>query len=190
MATAGSDRYVRSARLLHWLMAVGFIFMWSCGFAMTSLVADDSQLQEFLFGLHVSIGVTLLLLLVLRIAIRLFNRPPPLPSELAAWERVGSHLGHAGLYVLPAATIAVGWAESDFGGHGVHWFGLSMPKLFPTMETLWGFNLETVTAEIHEWLAYTMLALAVVHVAAVVKHRWIDGHDVLDRMMFGKRPSL
>ena len=62
MATAGSDRYVRSARLLHWLMAVGFIFMWSCGFAMTSLVADDSQLQEFLFGLHVSIGVTLLLL--------------------------------------------------------------------------------------------------------------------------------
>ncbi len=189
MVSDASQRYAFSARVLHWLMAVGFIFMWACGFAMTALVTDDSPLQEFLFGLHVSVGVTLLMLLALRIALRLFNTPPPLPQGLAKWERIGSHLGHAGLYVLPAAVIAVGWAETDFGGHGVHWFGVTMPKLFPTMETLWGFNLENVTAEMHELLAYAMLALAVVHVAAVVKHRWIDGHDVLDRMTFGKREA-
>ena len=51
------------------------------------------------------------------------------------------------------------------------------------METLWGLNLETTTAFLHKWIAYTMLALAVVHVAAVVKHR-IEGHDVLGRMTF------
>ena len=179
------ERYVLSARILHWLMAAGFIFMWACGYAMTSLVPDDSALEEFLFGLHISIGVTLLFLLVARIAVRLWNAPPSLPDALAPWEKIGSHLGHWGLYLLPVAIILIGWAETDFGGHGVKWFGLSMPKIFPTMETLWGLKLETITATIHLWLAYTMLALAVVHVAAVAKHRWIDGHDVLHRMTFG-----
>ena len=179
------ERYVLSARILHWLMAAGFIFMWACGYAMTSLVPDDSALEEFLFGLHISIGVTLLFLLVARITVRLWNAPPSLPDALASWEKIGSHLGHWGLYLLPVAIILIGWAETDFGGHGVKWFGLSMPKIFPTMETLWGLKLETITATIHQWLAYTMLTLAVVHVAAVAKHRWIDGHDVLHRMTFG-----
>lgn len=184
VADQPSARYTFLARVLHWVMAVGFLFMWVCGYAMTSLVAEDSALEEFLFGLHISIGVTLLGLLMVRLAVRLLQSPPPLPGGLARWERFGSHLGHWGLYVLPAAVIAVGWAETDFGGHGVSWFGLAMPKIFPTMESLWGLNLETTTALLHMWGAYTMLALAAVHVAAVVKHRWIDGHDVLHRMTF------
>ncbi len=178
------ERYVLTARVLHWLMAAGFAFMWACGYAMTSLVPDDSALQDFLFGIHISTGVTLLALLAIRIAVRRSNSPPPLPDGLAAWEKTASHLGHLGLYLLPAVVILIGWAETDFGGHGVKWFGLSMPKIFPTTEAFWGVNLESVTSTLHRWLAYTMLALAVVHVAAVLKHRWIDGHDVLHRMTF------
>lgn len=181
------ERYAFSARVLHWIMAAGFIFMWACGYAMTSLVADDSPLEELLFGLHISIGVTLLVLLVARIAVRFRNRPPALPDGLSKAEKIGSHLGHYGLYLLPAAVIAVGWAETDFGGHGVRWFGIAMPKVFPTLETFWGFNLETLTATLHQWGAYTMLVLALIHVAAVVKHKWVDGHDVLYRMTFGRR---
>ena len=180
-------RYALSARVLHWLMALGFAFMWLCGYAMTSLVAEDSLLEETLFDLHISIGVTLLALLVVRIAIRILIPPPPLPEFLTRWERSASHLGHLGLYVLPAATIAIGWMETDFGGHGVKWFGASMPKIFPTMETLFGLKLETATSTLHMWLAYTMLALAMIHVAAVAKHRWFDGHDVLSRMTFSLR---
>ena len=66
---------------------------------------------------------------------------------------------------------------------------VSMPKVFPTMETLFGFKLETATATLHMWLAYAMLGLAMVHVAAVVKHRWIDGHDVMYRMTFDLRKN-
>lgn len=180
------ERYVLSARVLHWVMAAGFIFMWACGYAMTSLVPDDSALQEFLFGLHISIGVTLLMLLAARIAVRLSNSPPPLPDALARWEKVSSHLGHLGLYLLPATVIIIGWAETDFGGHGVKWFGIAMPKIFPTMEVMAGFKLETVTANLHRWLAYTMLGLVVIHIAAVAKHRWLDGHDVLHRMTLSR----
>lgn len=177
------ERYSFFARVLHWLMAAGFLFMWVCGYVMTTLVVDDSALEEMLFFLHISLGVTLLILFCLRVAVRLALPTPEPLKALANWEKAMSHLGHLALYALPFTIIFIGWAESDFGGHGVTFFGLSMPKVFPTMETLWGFNLETTTANIHRWLAYTMLAVVVAHIAAVVKHR-VEGHDVLHRMTF------
>ena len=181
------ERYSVAARVLHWVMAVAFLFMWGCGYAMTTLVKEDSPLEEILFGLHISIGVTLLVLLFARIAMRFLTPPPPLPEGLSGFERTGAHLAHAGLYLLPAVVIAVGWAETDFGGHGVQWFGVALPKVFPTRDELFGLELEPVLADLHMWLAYTMLAIVAVHVAAVAKHRWVDKHDVLHRMTFGGR---
>ena len=175
------ERYHLSARLMHWLMAVGFVFMWGCGYTMTTLVAEDSPLEEFLFDLHISVGVTLLALLVARIAIRLVHAPPPLPDSIRGLERTAAHLGHAALYALPAMVIAVGWAETNFGGHAVQWFGAEMPKVFPES----GEALQDLSADVHKWLAYTMLAVAAGHVAAAFKHRWLDGHDVIRRMTFG-----
>lgn len=164
-------------------MAVGFLFMWACGYAMTSVVPEDSQIEEVLFGLHISVGVSLVFLLVLRVVLRLAS-PHPAPLEvLSKWERIGSQLGHLALYLLPALILAIGWAEVDFGGHGASWFGVAMPKIFPTVEVLWGINLEDLSERLHRWLAYTMLVVVVVHVAAVIKHR-MQGHDVLHRMMF------
>ena len=175
------ERYRLAARLMHWIMALGFVFMWGCGYAMTTLVEEDSPLEEFLFDLHISVGVTLLALLVLRIAIRLIHRPPPPPAAIRGVERRAAHLGHAALYVLPALVISAGWAETNLGGHAVEWFGVGMPMIFP--ET--GEALQELSEDVHMWLAYGMLAVAVGHVAAALKHRWIDGHDVIRRMTFG-----
>ncbi len=174
-------RYHLAARLMHWIMAVGFVFMWACGYAMTTLVEDDSPLEELLFDLHVSVGVTLLALLVARITIRLVHKPPPLPDAIRGVERKAAHLGHAALYALPALVIAAGWAETNFGGHAVQWFGVDMPRVFPEM----GEDLQDLSEDMHMWLAYTMLAVAVGHVAAAFKHRWVDGHDVIRRMAIG-----
>ena len=181
------DRYHFVARVIHWIMALGFIFMWCCGYAMTTLVEDDSALEELLYELHISTGVTLLFLLIARIAARLIYSVPPLPEVISRIERLGAHFGHAALYVLPLVVITIGWAEVDFGGHEVTWFGLALPDLLPTVETWRGFDVGDVTELLHMWLAYTMLGVAVVHVAAVVKHRWFDRHDVLHRMTFGKK---
>ena len=174
-------RYHWSARLIHWVMAVGFVFMWACGYTMTTLVAEDSPLEEFLFDLHISVGVTLLVLLVVRILIRLIYTPPPLPNSIRGLERRAAHLGHAALYALPALVIAAGWAETNFGGHAVQWFGVELPKVFP--ET--GESLQNLSETVHRWLAYGMLAAAVGHVAAAFKHNWIDGHDIIRRMTIG-----
>ena len=177
------DKYHLAARLLHWVMALGFVFMWGCGYAMTTLVEDDSPLEEWLFDLHISVGVTLFALLAVRIGVRMTHRPPPLPDSIRGIERTAAHLGHAALYALPALVIAAGWAETNFGGHAVQWFGVEMPRIFP--ET--GEALGDLAEDVHMWLAYTMLAVAAGHVAAAFKHRWFDGHDVIRRMTFGGR---
>ena len=175
------DRYHLAARMMRWLMALAFVFMWGCGYAMTTLVEEDSPLEEFLFDLHISVGVTLLALLVARIAIRLIHKPPALPDSIRGLERKAAHLGHAALYALPALVIAAGWAGTDFGGHAVQWFGVQMPRIFP--ET--GEALQDLSEDVHMWLAYGMLAVAAGHVLAAFKHRWLDGHDVIRRMTFG-----
>jgi cytochrome b561 len=180
--TMTDQKYVYSARVLHWLMAVGFLFMWGSGFIMTMETIEDTPLEENLFGLHISTGVMLVVLMIVRLAIRFANKPPALPDFMPAWEKLGSHLGHLGLYLLPIAVLTIGWAEVDFGGHGVKWFGIMMPKIFPTMEMYGGINLEETTEVLHRWLAYATFGLFVAHVLAVLKHRYLDGHDVLYRM--------
>ena len=91
-----------------------------------------------------------------RIAIRLAYRPLPLPDAIRGMERTAAHLGHAALYALPALVIAVGWAETNFGGHTVQWFGVGMPRVFP--ET--GEALQDLSADLHKRLARTMPAVA------------------------------
>ena len=177
------QRYHLFARLIHWIMALGFVFMWGCGYTMTTLVEEDSPLEEFLFDLHISVGVTLLALLALRIAVRLAYPPPPLPISIRRMERTAARLGHAALYALPALAMAVGWAEVNFGGHAVQWFGIEIPRVFS--ET--GEDLQDLSEDLHKWLAYTLLAVAAGHVAAAFKHQWFDGHDIIRRMTFGGR---
>ena len=170
-------RYAPAARVLHWLMAAGFIFMWACGYAMTTWVAEDSALEELLFDLHISIGVTLLGLMIVRVLVRVLNEPPPFLEAISLPERLGALFGHMALYLLPLLIIAAGWAETNLEGYAVRWFGYELPIVLVEWEP-WA---ETA-ADLHRWLAYTMLAVAAVHVAAVVKHRR-DGHDVLRRML-------
>ena len=182
-----NERYVLSARVIHWLVALGFLVMWCSGYSIAELVEEDSALEKFLFSAHFTAGVTLVALLALRIVIRLRNTPPPLPAELPELERFGARLGHLALYVLPVFVLTLGWASVNTGGHTVGWFGIPMPKVFPTLDGPVSEFFEELIEDLHAWLAYTMLGLAVVHIVAALKHRWFDGHDVLHRITFGGR---
>ena len=162
-------------------MAAGFVCMWACGYAMTTWAGEDMPLKEFLFDLHISIGATLAALLVLRIAIRLTCRPPKLPEGIRRLERHGAHLGHAALYAVPAMAICAGWAETNLGEHIVKWFGAGLPKVFPAVEA-WG----DFAQDAHIWLPFSMLIVAGGHVLAALKHRYMDGLDMIGRMTFGR----
>ena len=184
---AADARYHVVVRWLHWLMAACFVFMWASGYYMRNLMPDDSPAQEYLYDLHKSVGVTLIVLLVARLSARLLTRLPDLPSRLPAAERRAAKAGHWGLYALIALGVTTGWALTDFGGHGVVWFGVSMPQVFPIREQLFGVTLDPLASTIHAWLVYGLLALVAVHIAAVVKHRLKDRIDLLPRIAVWKQ---
>ena len=85
---------------------------------MQNVAGDDTPLEDLLRDLHISVGVTLGCLLILRIAIRILFKPPALPDGISPLEKRGAHLGHAALYALPAAVILVGWIGMNLAGHG------------------------------------------------------------------------
>lgn len=168
--------YGLSARSLHWLMALSFVSLFVSGAIMVEFDKNDSLRAAF-YAFHKSVGVTIIGLLLLRLAVRLTRGVPPDSPHLPRWERRAAHAGHWALYALMAATPVVGWAISDVYGYGVSLFGLPLPKLFPTRD-----GLGPLLSDLHTWLAYTFLALIGVHLLAVAKHRYLDRDCVMHRM--------
>ena len=171
------EKYPYPLRILHWLAVAGFTVLFITGPIMVDLDKTD-PLRADLFGLHKSFGVIAILLLIARLRVRLRATLPALPASLQDWETKLAHWGHRGLYTLMIVTPIVGWADSNFHGRPVKLFGIPLPKLFPTIE-----DIGTTPGLIHTVLAYTLLGLVAVHVAAVVKHRYFDKADVLRRMV-------
>jgi len=91
-------RYHLAARVLHWLMAVGFTFQWACGFVMTRFDID------LLYDFHISVGVSLLVLMMARTTVRLEFRPPSTSYILSRANARIARLGHLVRYVLPLVT--------------------------------------------------------------------------------------
>ena len=171
------EKYPAPLRVLHWAAFAAFTFLFVTGPIMVDLDKTD-PLRRDLFNLHKSVGVIAIILLAARLAVRLRSALPALPTSLQAWETQLAHWGHRGLYALMIATPLVGYADSNLHGRPVKFFGLDLPKLFPTVEGIGG-----TPGYVHTVLAYTLLGLVAVHVGAVVKHRYFDRADVLPRII-------
>lgn len=181
------SRYGAVAMTLHWVLAAAILFMLWLGLTMTSL--DETDPRTFpLFQLHKSIGLTILTLSVARLAWRLANPVPPLSATMPRWERVSARAVHVLFYVLMIAIPLLGWATVSSAALAVPttWFGLfewpHMPFLadLPRAEKR---MIERPLAGVHGALALSMLALALLHAAAALKHHFRDRDDVLKRML-------
>ncbi|MFM8331469.1 MAG: cytochrome b [Candidatus Methylumidiphilus sp.] len=171
------EKYPAPLRVLHWATFAAFLVLFITGPIMVDLDKTD-PLRRNLFDWHKSLGVIAALLLAVRLTLRLRSTLPALPDSLRRWEARLAHWGHYTLYALMAVTPIVGYAHSNLHGRPVKLFGLELPKLFPTVEHLGG-----PAGYVHTVLAYTLLGLIAVHVAAVLKHRYIDRADVLPRIV-------
>ena len=172
-----STHYTATAKALHWGIAVLIFGMLGLGFYMTGLDLSPTKLQ--LFSWHKWAGVTVFMLVVVRLAWRVTHRPPALPAHMPALERFAAHAGHHLLYVLMFAIPLTGWLMSSAKGFQTVWFGvLPLPDLL-TKDKALGNLLETV----HVVLNYTLIAVLLGHVGAALKHHFIDRDDVLTRML-------
>ncbi len=181
-----SSRYTGVAIALHWLLALLIVGSFSVGLYMQGLPFSPTRLK--LYNWHKWAGVTILALSALRLLWRLTHRPPvdpPLDSTrqppMPAWQRRAAHGAHAALYALFFLVPLAGWAYSSAAGFPIVVFGvLPLPDFVAPDRAL-----ADVLKQGHALLAFTLAGLVVLHVAAALKHHFIDHDGLLDRM----RPS-
>ena len=174
------SRYSKVAITLHWVMALMIIGNLLGGF-LNDFVPREGGQRALVMGLHMSFGLTIILLTVARLGWRLANPPPALPQYFTSGERVLAKAAHWGFYLAMLAMPFTGWALTNRNDRPLLYFGLfEVPK----------FGLDRLTArqfgEIHETLAWVMVALLALHVAGIIKHLVLDRDNLLPRMGVGQ----
>jgi cytochrome b561 len=170
-------RWGAIAQLLHWLIVVFIVAQFTLATLFEQLPAGAKKLT--LLSRHKSIGITILMLALVRLAWRWSNPTPTLPDTLKPYERALARLTHALLYVLLFAVPLSGWLMSSARGFPVSWFGfLQLPDLVPKNKVLYEALVTT-----HGILAWTLGIVATVHLVAALKHHFVLKDDVLRRML-------
>jgi cytochrome b561 len=185
------ERYTRAAMAFHWLIALGVVGLIVIGLVMTQL--HISQMTQFkLYQLHKSIGITVLMVVVLRLLWRIGHRPPALPATIPPLERKAAKGTHLVLYGLLFGMPLTGWAlvsASPLNIPTVLFGVLPWPHL-PVLPTLSDKEpVEAMLKLVHASGAWVLIALLVLHVGAALRHHFFLHDDVLRRMLPGRRRS-
>jgi cytochrome b561 len=176
------QRYDKLAISLHWLIALLVFAQIYLGWWMIEIPKHPPGARAAWFNLHKSIGLTIALLIVLRLAWRLRHPPPVLPASLPAWQARAAGINHFLLYAALLLQPLAGYLGSSFSGYPIKYFGITVPG--------WGWDapsLKELTSNIHLGLAWLITALVLLHVAAAVAH--LAKHDGVFQRMLPRAPS-
>ena len=162
---------------IHWLMAISLFFMFGLGLYMVDLTYYDAWYKGSL-SLHKSLGVLIFAVFVFRIFWRASNsKPKPLAGE--KWEQTAAHWMHRGLYLIMLLLMVTGYLISTADGRGIVVF-----ELFTVPALPWAIeNQEDIAGEIHEYLAWFLIAMVAGHALAALKHHFINKDNGLTRML-------
>lgn len=169
--------YGALAKLFHWGIAFFVGGLLVVGFTMEDA---PSEWRGTIYGVHKSIGLLVLILMVVRLWWRAQNVQPALPSSLPLWQKRGAHLVHYLLYISLFLMPISGWCMSVAAGRVPSFFWL-FPVDLPFVPR--DKELAGVFAGIHEVSAYILLVLLLFHIGAAIKHHFFDKADILKRML-------
>lgn len=169
------------ARSFHWLLAI--LILGQLALGKIAEGAKLSPLKLDLFVWHKSIGVTILALVMLRLAWRLGNPPPAPPAAMPRWETKLAAVGHTLLYVLMLAVPLSGWWISDSSRipFKAYWI-LPMPDLLAVDRSV-----QEIAEGMHDVLTMVLLVVVIVHIAAALRHHFYLRNQILRRMLFAPR---
>lgn len=173
-----SQGYGIVSRLFHWLMAAAIFAMFALGVWMVTL-DYYSPYYNTAPDYHRSIGILLLIALLVRWIWRAANPKPEL-ADLSPIEQKLSHSVHWSFYVILLALSISGYLISTSDGQPVHVFGwFDVPAIIKMP------GLESKAGNVHRIIAYIVIALAIVHALAALKHHYVDKSRILSRMWSG-----
>jgi cytochrome b561 len=189
---SANRRYGQVSIALHWLIAAMVVVQLCLGWYMNEVLPDHSPAQAQIETIHISWGITILLLVLIRIGVRLTHPAPPLPAAMPLWERILARATHVLFYLLLLAVPLSGWIVVSLRQPPIHFWGLPWPHL-PGMGALFGSpaprpvrrEITHIHVYILIWIALLTIAL---HVAGALWHQ-LNGPRVLWRMTWLKPPE-
>ena len=177
------DHYGIISQSLHWVIVV----LVSIQFVVGSIAADLplGMQRLILLSRHKSIGMTIFILMILRLLWRLANTVPQLPVIMPGNEQRLAHLTHWLFYILLLCIPVAGWINSSASNLTVSWFGIfNWPDLVDADK-----HIATIAKGTHKILVWTLLAIISVHTIAALRHHFILKDNVLTRMLPGLKSN-
>ncbi|GAO98285.1 hypothetical protein Cva_00934 [Caedimonas varicaedens] len=168
------------SRLFHWVIALMVVTLLTVGLIMTGMEPGAEKWK--LYGLHKATGMTVLALVILRLFWRVFNPVPALPKGLSQWQMIAAYANIYFLYLLLFCMPLSGFIMSVFGGHDIDYFGLVTIKAVTQGQTPLGI----LSHAVHITLAYVIIGVVSLHVAAALYHQFYLKNNLLRRMITGK----
>ena len=173
--TSNPAQFAFLSRILHWLMAALLIAMLFIGVSMVRSLGD----YHWLLAIHRPLGITILILALIRLVTRLSNRTPPLPPTVPSSERAIMKLSEFLMYALFIALPLVGWAMLSAGHYPIVMFGsFHLPPILPARPELYATLRKT-----HTILAYVLFLAFLAHMSGVLFHQWVIRDGFLGRML-------
>jgi cytochrome b561 len=175
------QRYTGTAIALHWLIAMAVLGLIGWGWWMQTIPKIPAGPRVDAFNLHKSIGMTVLLLMLVRIGWRAQHRPPPFPP-MPRWQSRLAYAVHILFYVCLIVQPLSGYLGSAFSGYPVRFFGVVLPAWAAKNDAL--KEAMSVVHLVNSWVLVGALAL---HVAGSIKHALLDRDGSFGRMWPGAK---
>src|ERR1700722_10698838 len=167
-------RFTVAQRVMHWLMAICILAMLFIGVGMESTI-EPKYLT--LVAIHKPLGITILVLALIRLALRLRYGAPPLPASMPEPMKLAAHLSHFAFYLLMIGLPLIGWGMLSAADYPVVVFGVRLPSILPHSN-----GLHTLLWNAHRALALCFFALIVLHLAAALLHALVRRDGVFEAM--------
>ena len=183
MYPALTDSYTRTAIVLHWLIALMVLGQLSLGWWMIDIPKQPVGPRAWWFNVHKSIGLTIAMLVIVRILWRLTHPAPPLPDTLPSWQRLAAKVSHFALYACLVIMPTTGYLGSNFTKYPIVYFGHKLPH--------WGWDApaaKELMSQIHYVTVIVFMTLIAIHVLAAIKHLVVTRDGVFQRMWSWRRP--
>jgi len=171
-------RYGRLSIALHWIM----LLLIGCVYAAIELrvyFPKGSDMREGLKTWHFMLGLTVLSLVLVRLAARLIGGTPPITPAPPRWQLFASRAVHLALYGLMIAMPIAGWVTLSASGKAIPFWGIELPALVTASKPL-----AEQVKELHETVGSVGYWLIGLHAAAALFHHYGMRDDTLKRMLF------
>ncbi len=181
-AATAAGSYSTALVALHWLVGVAALGQIGLGWWMLSLPKAPPGLRVGWFNVHKSIGISIGLVMIVRLLVRLRGKVPAYPAQMPQWQQQAARMAHGLFYFCLLALPLSGYLGSSFTRYPIKFYGHALPH--------WGWDapaLKELCSAVHLGCVWLLMALVTVHVIAALKHLLVDRDGVFFHIWPGAR---